>query len=119
MTTITHASGSIVPTIVDGYEASREARTVVHSVLNRSAPDITFRAAGMRRGTLSCVFADQLEAVSAFGVLSIPQTFTLSDDDVPSVGMSFVVAEGDLTIALDDETREVWVVTVPFVEVAT
>lgn len=117
-TSITHSFGSITPEVVDGYTASREARTVVHPILNRSDPDITLRATGLRTGSLSCVFKDQASAITAYGILSVAQVLTLTDPEVPAVDMSFVVAEGDLEIALDDETREVWIVTVPFVEVS-
>lgn len=118
-TTITHSEGSIVPVAIDGYEASREARTVVHPVLNRSSPDITLRAMGLRTGTLTCVFDDQNDAISAYGSLSIPQILTLTNDDIPSINMTFVVGpEGEqATIALDLQTR--WILNLPYVEVAT
>lgn len=117
MTTITHSTGVIVPKIVDGYTAKREARTIVHTVLNRPSPDITLRAASIRRGEFKCVFGGEVEAVDAFAILSIPQVFTISDPDVPSIYMTFVVAEGDLALELDEATRSVWLVRVPFVEV--
>lgn len=116
--TITHSTGTISPTVINGYEATREARSVVHQILNRSDPDVTLRAPGLRRGALKCVFATEAEAVSAFGVLSIPQVLVLNDSTAPSIGMSFVVADGDLHVTLDPETRVVWIVTVPFVEVS-
>jgi len=117
-TTITHSAGVITPELVDGYEATREVRTVVHDIINRTNPDVTFRAPGPRSGSLRCLFPVQADAIAAYGVLSTPQVFTLTDPDVPAVGMSFIVAGGDLTIALDDNTRGVWWVTAPFVEVA-
>ncbi|NYF29232.1 MULTISPECIES: hypothetical protein [unclassified Microbacterium] len=117
MTTITHASGTIVPTVVDGYEASSEARSIVHTVMGRTDPDITLRPAGMRTGTLSLVFATRAAAWAAFAILRVPQVLTLTDPDVPEVGMSFVVAGGSISMGLDDETRSVWTVSVPFHEV--
>lgn len=118
MATITHSTGTITPEAVNGYSASREARTVVHPILNRSNPDITFRAPGLRKGTLTCVFAVEADALAAFGVFSTPQVLTLTDPDVPTVGMLFVAADGDLTITLDDKTSVVWLVQVPFQEVS-
>lgn len=116
-TTITHSTGTIVPAVVNGYEASREAKTIVHGVLNRSNPDVTFRAPGLRVGQLRCIIATQADAITAFGILSLPQVFAITDPDTPAIGMSFVVAGGDLTIELDDETQSVWIITVPFAEV--
>lgn len=116
MTTISHAGGVITPTIVDGYQARREARTIVHPIVNRSNPDVTLRAAGLRVGQLRCVFAVEAAAVDAFNVFAVPQVFALTDPD-RAIGMSFVVADGEIEIGLDDETRDVWVIVVPFVEV--
>lgn len=115
--TITHLAGTIVPELIDGYTASREARTIVHDIINRSNPDVTLRAPGLRRGSFRCLFPVQGDAIAAYGTLGTPQVFTITDPEVPAVGMSFVVAEGDLDIELDDETRAAWWVIVPFVEV--
>lgn len=117
MTTITHAAGTIAPEVVNGYEATREVRTIVHTIMNRPDPDIAFRAPGRRRGILTCVFAVEADARDAYGVFSEPQLLALTDPDVPTVAMTFVVAGGDLVIRLDDETRSVWLVDVPFQEV--
>lgn len=118
-TGITHTGGTITPEVVNGFEASRAARTIVHTILGRSDPDITYRPAGLRKGELSLVFGTGAEAAAAEAILVTPQIFTLSDPDVPEVAMSFVVADGDITRALDLETQSVWIVGVPFQEVAS
>lgn len=118
--TIAHSGGLISPEVVDGYEATREVRTIVHPILGRSDPDITFRPAGLRAGTLKLVFGTGAAAEAAEAVLVVPQVFALSDSSVPEVSMSFVVGpEGQATTrALDAPTRKVWVVEVPFQEVS-
>lgn len=108
----------IIPEVVDGFEANREARTIVHTILGRSDPDITFRPLGMRAGTLSLVFASGASAAAAENILLSQQVFTLRDSAVPEVGMSFVVADGELVTRLDDGTRKAWIVEVPYREVA-
>lgn len=118
MTTITHTVGEITPEVVDGYEAASEARSIAHTILGRPDPDITFRPAGLRRGTLSLVFADAATAAAAYAILTIPQVFTLNDDEA-AFGMVFVVTGGDVQLTLDPETRVVCIVTVPFQEVAS
>ena len=118
MTTISHSSGVITPDQVDGYEPSIEVRSIVHTILGRPDPDITFRPAGMRTGTLPLVFGSRADAWAAVAVLRVPQVLTLADVDVPEVGMSFVVAPGELRPVLDSETRAVWIVEVPYQEVA-
>lgn len=116
--TITSAGGNVTPTLIDGYQAEREARNILHEIINRSDPDVTFRAPGLRRGAFTCVFASQTDAVAAYGILSLPQSFTIADSDVPSIGMTFVVPDGEtIKIALDTTTRRTWIITVPFAEV--
>ena len=117
-TNITHSTGSITPEVLDGFDSARPARSIVHTILGRADPDITRRPSGMRTGTLSLVFATGAAAASAEAILRVPQTLTLSDSDVPQVAMTFVVAGGDITVALDRSTRGVWIVTVPFQEIA-
>lgn len=118
-TVITHSAGVITPEVVDGYEATSEARTIVHTILGREDPDITLRPPGLRTGALTLVFATGAAAASAEAVLRFPQVLELSDTDAPNVAMSFVVATGDIAPKLDPETRRVWTLTVPFQEVST
>ncbi|MEV8265965.1 hypothetical protein AB0P00_17645 [Microbacterium sp. NPDC077057] len=115
---ITHSTGTLTPELIDGYEAIRPTHTVVHDILNRPNPDITFRAPGLRRGQFRCLFPEQADALSAFAVLSIPQVFAITDPEVDAIDMSFIVGEGDLSITLDEDTRDVWWITIPFVEVS-
>lgn len=119
MSTISHAGGVINPTEIDGYEPSIPVRNIVHTILGRSDPDVTFRPAGLRTGTLSLVFELEADAWAAVAALRVPQVLTLTDADVAVVNMSFVVAPGELRPTLDDATRSVWIVEVPFQEVLT
>lgn len=120
MTTITHSGGVIAPTLVDGYQAAREGRTILHWVIGRPDPDVSFRPPALRSGELRCVFATEEAAWAALNVLVLPRMFTLVDPDVTSVGMTFVTGFEDgqpLSPHLDDATRSVWVLVVPFQEV--
>lgn len=116
-TVITHTAGTITPEQVNGFEAAREARTIVHNIIGRADPDITLRPVGLRTGTLTLVFATGAAAKSAEAALAFPQVLALSDPDVPEVAMSFVVAGGDLAPKLDLDTQTVWLLDVPFQEV--
>lgn len=115
---ITHLGGSINPQLIDGYSGTREARTIVHTILGKASPDVTLRGAGLRTGELILVFATEGAARSAEQVLAVPQVLTLEAPDTPTLAMSFVVAEGSIRTELDPATRKVWTVTVPFVEVS-
>lgn len=113
--TISHATGTIAPLAIDGYEASIEMRSRVHVVMGRRDPDITRRPAGLRTGTLSLVFASRSEAWAAVAALSVPQVLTLTDAEVPQIGMSFFIADAALVPRFDD--RIGWTLAVPFQEV--
>lgn len=113
--TITHAGGTISPTSLSEWRADADANTIVHVVLNRSATDITFRAPGLRRGTLTLTFADGATAYAARMILLLPEVFTLTHDVVAQVGMPFVVADGKVSDILGKAGD--WTLTVPFVEV--
>lgn len=115
-TIITHNTGTIAPAVVEGFEAVQSARSIVHTILGRPDPDITYRPAGLRTGTLTLVFASGADAASARAILVVPQVFTISDPDVPEVTMPFVVAGGDISSSLAD-SRKSWIVTVPYQEV--
>lgn len=117
MSAITHSTGTITPRVVLGWEASRRARSLVHEVLGRPDPDITLRPAGVRSGTLRLLFATGAEAAAAASVFATAQTLTITDPDVAQVSMSFVVAEGDIVVQLDPETRRLWMLSAPFQEV--
>ncbi len=118
MTIITHKAGQITPTAVEGYRASRAARTIVADVANRSEADITFRAFGLRTGSFRLVFDGEVPALKAYAVLSTPQRLSISNTEVASLNMAFVVPEGrDLDIEQDDDVPDLWRIVVPFLEV--
>lgn len=118
MTTITHSTGTITPEVVNGFTASREPGNIVHTVLGSSTPDVSLRPSALRAGTLELVFATAAAATAAEAVMALPQVLTITDPDVAEVGMDFVVAGGATEITLDDQTRSVWVLRVPFQEVS-
>lgn len=113
--TITHSTGVISPTSMTQWSASTPARTIIHEILDRSDDDVSFRPAGLRRGTLTLVFETGSDAYAARAILMRPEPFTLAHDRVPEVGMTFVFAEGDMGDVLGRASE--WTLTVPFREV--
>lgn len=117
-TLIITPAGTFAPVLVEGYEASRSGGTLVHEIIGRADPDVTLRPAGMRTGKLTLLFADEAAAHAADGALSAGIVVTLVDD-ARSIGMSFVIPNGQqITLTLDDTTRNHWHLSVPFQEVA-
>jgi hypothetical protein len=118
VTDISDGSTTITPAVVDGYKASRPGRNVTHIILNREDDDVSLMPAGLREGKLTAVFQSRSDAFTLVGMLAAVGSFTILDDTVTDVGMTFVL-EGQATIELDDKTRNTWLVEFGFKEVAT
>lgn len=116
-TTITYSGGTLTPELVDGYQAARSSRNVEHVVLGRAGSDFTLRPAALRSGTLTLLFPLEADAAEALTALSAPEAFTLASDDRTTLDMEFVVVGSGADMALDDATRDVWIVSLPFQEV--
>lgn len=115
-TTITHLTGVLTPVSMEGWEAKAEARSLVHTILGRSDPDITIRPPGLRSGTLTLVFATAAQAQEARWTLLIPQVLTLANADVPEVAMTFWVAGGEVSEAIGKAQE--WTIRAPFQEIS-
>ncbi len=89
---ITHDAGTITPTAVSSYEAEQAAGNIVHDVLGRAHPDITFRPAGLRTGTLTLTFASAVDANAARLALATGTVFELVAPEQPTIDMAYVVA---------------------------
>ncbi len=116
-TTISDGTDTLTATVMDGYSATRQSRNVVHRILGSNAPAVSLREAGLRSGTHRLMFTSQTVAESAVAMLSSAAEVTLADTDRANVGMTLVVS-GNLTIELDDETRDLWVVEFDYQETA-
>jgi hypothetical protein len=115
--TITLNGQTVSPLLVLTYETTRNVPTVVHRIIGRGDPDVTLQPAGLRSGTLDFLCASYADADSVVVLLTTPGVLTLTDDDVPSAGMAFVVT-GDLLAREDDQGTSRWIVSVPYAEVA-
>lgn len=117
MATISDGTNSITPLLVTRYEAAQESRNIFHDVIGRADPDVTLRPASTRRGSLELLFENGDDAETARALLAQPKAFTYTDPDLPTAGMRFAL-DGNLSPALEDETRELWQVTVSYRELA-
>lgn len=116
-TTITRASDSAttVPDLVLGYESRRSSRSVVHDLIGGGIA-VTLVEPRLRSGKLELFYPDEADAWVSFNLHGVADVFTVGSDDVPDIDMAYVV-DGDVSIALDDQTRAVWVVSVGYQEV--
>lgn len=116
-TTIAAAGGggTTTPTLVLGFRASRAGRNIIHDLIGEGIA-VTLIGSRLRSGTLELLYPVKADAFAAEALLASKTTFTLTDTDVVEVGMSFVT-DGDVTVELDDATRDAWVVSVDFQQV--
>lgn len=119
MTTISDGIVTITPTLVEGYSSARASSSRVHRIIGRADPDVTLSPAATRSGKLTLLFESEADASAAEIALAAPAVWTLADDDRLTLGMTFTLDEGgEITRELDDESRDLWHIAFPFVEVA-
>ncbi|CAI9386090.1 hypothetical protein [Microbacterium sp. T2.11-28] len=116
MTTITAVTSgnTTTPLAVDGYEAERESRNIIHDLLSGNVA-VTLISPRPRAGTLQLMYTAHSDAFAAFNLHAEETVFTITNPDVTNVGMSYVVRDG-IGIRQDD-TRAGWIVSVDFQEV--
>ncbi len=112
---ITDGTTTEHPVMVLGYESSSDSRNVFHDILGGTR-DVSLVADGPRAGTLDLFFLTEATAEAARQLLRTAARFTYSDDERPTVAMSFV-RKGTLRMTLDPDTRTRWTVSVGFEEV--
>ena len=118
-TIISSADITITPLAVSAYSTTRAARNIVHDILGRNDPDVTFRPTGLRTGTLTLTFSSEDDSSDAEGALSDGTSFLLLSDDLSTVGMAFIVGPEGAQIQRSQGPAGEWVVSVDFQEVTT
>jgi len=109
-------SGSTTPTtILSPYEARAQSRSIVHDLIGGGIA-VSLVAPRPRAGVLDLLFETESDADAAFRLHFQETTFSLVESDHPSLGMTYVV-DGDLSIALDEQTLTVWIVSVSYQEI--
>lgn len=103
--------------VMDGYDMSRASNNTVITVPGRVKPVVYTRPAQGRAGQIQLVIGDTEADVVAFDTLmAAAAAFTITDTDRAIVGMAFALDTGGYRVALDDETRAVFVATLQVVE---
>lgn len=105
---------NVSPTLVLGYETSRESQNIVHPIIGGGI-GVSLRRADPRAGTLELFFTDETPAFEAVQVHTRETSFTLSDSDRPVINMTYVVS-GSVSIRLTDD-RKRWEVSISYQEV--
>lgn len=104
------------PVLVTGYDSVRASTNVFQDVLGRSNPDVSLSPAGLRSGTLTCLFASEVEAYECERMHIGTAVLTFNDSDLQTVGMDYVLG-GSIRRQLDPESRLYWTVAIDYQEV--
>ena len=112
----------IAPTVILGYQSTREGGTIVHPIINRASPDASLRVASLRTGRMEMGFAAvgtaEADSAAAEALLATAAVFSLTSSERATVQLQFVVPEGGSIVrTLEDNTRSAWTVAFDWVEV--
>lgn len=123
MTTLSGARGGVAFShtaellLMDGYQAARESRHIVHDLLGTGTTAVVIRPPAKRAGTLRILVATSSAAHTiARNIAEADNRVRLIDPDLPDLDMYFIPA-GPVGVELDDTTRTHWWVTVAYREV--
>ncbi len=114
--TITSGVQTVAVEQILGWDSSRPSATQVHTIIGRPDPDVSLGALGTRTGTLSVLCSTLAEAAKLESYLGTQGVHTLTDTEVPEVGMIFVVVDR-VDVSLDIESAVFATVAFGFQEV--
>lgn len=115
--TLSSGTAIVAPELILEYRADQLSGNVFHRIIGKASPDVSLADDGPREGVLRCFFPTAAEADAARAALATAAVWTLSDPDVPLVNMTFARRER-MTIQLEEETREHWLLDIGYQEVA-
>ena len=111
--TITHAGGTITPRLVLGFEGYRTSRNILHKLLDRAAPAVTFRPAAPLSGTLELLFLTQAAARSCDSAHATGGLFTFIESEWADTEPLVYVVTDETGIRLNKDQKR-WVCSIPF-----
>ncbi|WNM25245.1 hypothetical protein [Demequina capsici] len=116
-TTVTDGVTTLTPILVTGWSSTRLARNVLHDIVGTEWPEVTLRPAAPRSGTLQLLCATLADGVAMEAFHAQAKVLTLADPESAPLGMNYV-ASGRIDLDIDEDTRDKWIVSVEFKEVA-
>ena len=108
---------SIQPEVITDYAFTITSRNVVHEILNRAAPVITYGPASTRRGTLNILCPAYGDMLAALALHNAPGTLQWVSTDFPEATTLNYAVVGDVTFT-QTEDKTTWLVAVGYREVA-
>lgn len=115
-TTISSGASSFTPELVLGWNANQTSGNILHTIIGRTDPDVTLKAATLRSGTLEFLFLTSTAATAARAILEAGAAFSITADETWLTGFDFVLS-GNLSSVLEDVTRNLWTISADFQEI--
>jgi hypothetical protein len=115
ITALDGSTDSFSPTFMETMSSDIASLNVETTLLDGSTA-VTLVGDGSHAGTMSFVFTDDTAVIAARAILRRPTPFSLEVPERPTLNMTFV-RSGSLSAAIHDPVRDVWEVTVGFLEV--
>jgi len=114
--TAANGAGTTEPlTVLSPYETRWQSRNVTHDLIGGGIA-ISLVASRPRAGELALLYLTEAEAFAAAQLHLEETTFTLAETERPAVSMTYAV-NGQIVCELDEETLELWIVTIGYQEV--
>jgi hypothetical protein len=116
-TTLTYSGVTVTPRLVLGWDQTRESLNLEHPLIG-GGRDITHTPPTLRSGTLELLFITEAEVLDAENLHRTAPYIDIESDDRDIANGRYVLADGgQLAIALDDGTRDVWTLSIDYREV--
>lgn len=111
--TATNGAGTTTPlTILSPYLTSLQSRNLIHRLIGGGLV-VSLIAPMPRVGSFDALYETEADAFACVDLHANETAFTLAESERPHVGMTYVV-DGVLTVALDPDTLQLWVVTIGY-----
>lgn len=115
-TTFTISGTGYVPLLVDGYQARRRSRNVLHPILGSAGHAVALRPAALRSGTYRTLFTTEAGALAFHTALATAATIAVTSTDRSTIAATIVMS-GDARLTLDGDTRDHWWVEFDYQEI--
>jgi hypothetical protein len=112
--TATNGAGTSTPlTVLSPYETSWETRNIVHPLIGGGLV-VSLVAPFPRAGTFDALYDTEAGAFECAALHAHETSFTLTESDRPHVAMTYVLNGSGVAVRLDEDTLDLWVVTIGY-----
>jgi hypothetical protein len=112
--TATNGAGTTSPlTVLSPFETSSVSRNVVHPLIGGGLV-VSLVAPMPRSGSFEALYATEAEAFACAALHEHETSFALDESDRPHIAMTYVLDGSGVSVRLDEDTLDLWVVTVAY-----